>query len=132
MEQQIGFERAAQAVPEFDVGSRPGRVDLARAVETQQQAHAEQRDQGRRLQLVFGAFHEAADLPRRLAAAAADVPAAVTEVGRVELPDPVVRQSGTAADGARPGLVADHPEREFELVPFVRVAVVRQTHFASI
>ena len=129
VQQQIGFKSTTYAVTVFDVRARPAGMNPVRGIDSEQQARTKKRDQRRRLQLIVRVFDEETYLLRGFSAAASNgAGAAIAEISRIKLANPVVTEPGARFDSACPGLVPNHSKREFELTSFGRIAVVSEAH----
>lgn len=130
MQQDIGFEGTTDAMTIFDVGTRPAGVHFVRPVYAQQQAGAEEGNQGRRFELVPGRFYEQADLLGRFATPAFDpFLAGITKIRGIDFANTIIAQARARLDSARSGLVMDHSQRQFKLLLFAGIAIVGEPHY---
>lgn len=129
MQQQIGFECAANPMTIFNVWSRPAAMYVIRCIDTEQQAGTKERNQCCRLELVGRMLDEQSDLLGRFAAPALDgMYPGIPEVSGIQLANSIIAQSRAITDGTGPGLVPDHSQCKLELLFLILVTIVSKSH----
>jgi len=125
VQDQIGLKRPADTMSVIDIGPWPTTMRSSICVQSEYQATTKQSDQRGCLQLMLRVPDETADLLRRLATTALDVPqCGILEIRAIKFADSVIAQSRTLANNVSSGLMADHAQGQFELATLSGVPII--------